>query len=135
VRFFFDRSTGKSIPEAFALLGIDAVAHDDYFAQATPDDTWLAEVGKLGWIVITKDDHIRRNDAERAALITYNVGCFVLMQRNVTRFRMTQNLMRSWDTIIEIAESAPKPFLYAIHADGSVHKRKLLTTSPSPYSG
>jgi uncharacterized protein with PIN domain len=68
-QFFFDRSMGKSIPRAFALLGLDVVVHDDHFGQATPDDVWLAVVGEQGWIVITKDDRIRFNEAERAALI------------------------------------------------------------------
>jgi len=38
VRFFFERSMGKRIPQAFARLGLDAIAHDDLFDQATPDD-------------------------------------------------------------------------------------------------
>ncbi len=105
---------GKSIPRAFALLGLDVVVHDDHFDQATPDDLWLAAIGEQGWLVITKDDRIRFNEAERAALIAHNVGCFVLTQRNSSRWRMAQSLMRAWDTIAQIAETTPKPFLYAI---------------------
>lgn len=125
MRFFFDRSVGKSIPRAFALLALDTIAHDDHFDQTTPDDTWLATAGEQGWIVITKDDRIRRNMAERAALVGHNVGCFVLSQRNATRWQMAQTLMRAWDTIEQIAATEPRPFLYAIHPDGSVSKRSL----------
>jgi len=123
---------GKRIPQAFALLGLDAIAHDDLFDQATPDDQWLAAVGEQGWIVITKDDRIRFNEAERAALIAHNVGCFVLTKRNASSWQMAQNLMRVWDTIAQLAESAPKPFLYAVHADGTVRKRDLSVTPPAP---
>lgn len=123
--FFFDRSVGKSVPRAFAQLGPDVVAHDDHFDQTTPDDTWLAIAGDRGWTVITKDDRIRRNMAERAALVGHNVGCFVLSQRNATRWQMAQALMRAWDTIERIAATESRPFLYAIHPDGSVSKRSL----------
>lgn len=123
---------GKRIPQAFARLGLDAIAHDDLFDQATPDDQWLAAVGEQGWIVITKDDRIRFNEAERAALIAHNVGCFVLAKRNASSWQMAQNLMRVWDTIAQLAESAPKPFLYAVHADGTVRERDLSVTPPAP---
>jgi len=122
---FFDRSMGRKIPQALQLLGVDAIAHDDRFGPRTPDDVWLAAAGQRGWTVVTKDDRIRFNQAERVALVTYRVGCFVLLRRNATRWQLTQIRARAWDEIETIGSAEPRPFLYAIYADGSVNRRSL----------
>jgi hypothetical protein len=36
-------------------------------AEGTPDEVWLADVGRLGWTVIGRDTHILRRPAELAA--------------------------------------------------------------------
>ena len=123
--FFFDRSMGRKIPQAFSLLGLDAIAHDDHFDQATPDDVWLAAVGQRGWTVITKDDRIRFNQAERAALIAHAVGCFIVSRRNAPRWQLAQSLLRAWDDIARIADTEARPFLYAVYRDGSLRRWPL----------
>lgn len=125
--YFFDRSLGRMIPRTLRTRGIDAVAHDSLFAQDTPDDEWLADIGRRGWTVLTKDDRIRYNEAERQALITYNVGCFAVMRRNDTREQILATLEAAWERIEEIATSETHPFFYAIHKDGTVHKKDLAT--------
>jgi hypothetical protein len=123
--YFFDRSMRKKIPQAFGLLGLDAIAHDDYFDQATPDDVWLTVARQQGWAIITKDDRIRFNEAERAALIAYAVGCFIVSRRNAPRWQLAQSLLRAWDDITRIANTAPRPFLYAVYADGRLREWPL----------
>jgi predicted nuclease of predicted toxin-antitoxin system len=123
--FFFDRSVGRRIPEAFRLLGIDAVAHDDHFAQDTQDHIWLADVGRRGWIVITKDERIRFRTEERRALIDHAIGCFLVLRGNATRLQLAQMLLRSWDEIVHVSDAETRPFLYAILADGTVQRRML----------
>lgn len=39
---------------------------------------WLAEVTHRGWVVLTKDKNIRRNEVERAAIVTSGAACFML---------------------------------------------------------
>jgi predicted nuclease of predicted toxin-antitoxin system len=123
--FFFDRSMGRKIPAALHQLGIDAIAHDDHFAQNTPDSVWLSSVGRRGWVVITKDDRIRFRPAERRALIDHGVGCFVVLRRNATRLQLAQILLRAWDDIVNITDTEARPFLYAVLADGTVERRIL----------
>ena len=40
-------------------VGESVEIHDDHFAPDAKDEVWLVEVGKRGWIVLTKDDRIR----------------------------------------------------------------------------
>jgi predicted nuclease of predicted toxin-antitoxin system len=83
--YFVDRSLGRGIVvEVLRAAGETVVAHDDRFAQNTPDAEWLVEVGRLGWIVLTKDKNIRSNHLEQAALVTANVACFMLSRADLT---------------------------------------------------
>ncbi len=54
------------------------IVHDDVFPDDAPDVEWLSEVGKRGWVVLTKDARIRTNALERAALLDANVAAFML---------------------------------------------------------
>ena len=77
--FFVDRSLGrKIIPGALRQAGEDVRIHDDLFPQNTKDSNWLPEVGQHGWVVLTKDKHIRYRAIEINALLTAKVRAFVL---------------------------------------------------------
>ncbi|SRR5213594_2610323 len=57
---FLDRSFGKkTVAEALRGAGANVEVHDDHFPQDATDETWLTEVGKKDWIVLTKDRRIR----------------------------------------------------------------------------
>lgn len=57
--------------------------HDDYFAQDAEDQEWLSEVGKKGWVVLTKDKWIRRRAIEREALLNANLKVFCFMSGSI----------------------------------------------------
>jgi hypothetical protein len=79
VVYFVDRSLGrKKVPEALRRAGATVEVHDDHFPQSTPDQTWLKEVGRRGWIVLTADKRIRYRSLEREALLAAGVQAFVL---------------------------------------------------------
>ena len=114
---FFDRTCGRSIPQALKLLGLDVEGHGEHFAHDTPDDVWLREVGERGWIVITNDQRIRTRQNERQALIDYAAGCFAFGQGNRKKWDTVRILARVWDGILEIAATESRPFIYVIHGD------------------
>lgn len=77
--FFVDRSLGRGIVVDELRNAREVVEpHDDHFAQNTPDAEWLVEVGRRGWVVLTKDKNIRSNQLEHVALVRANVACFML---------------------------------------------------------
>jgi len=39
----------------------------------TPDEVWLAHAGQHGWIILTKDDNIRRHQLALSAIIRNRV--------------------------------------------------------------
>jgi hypothetical protein len=87
VEFFVDRSLGKSIVEGLREAGLTVHSMADIYgekrAQLLADEVWLRDAGKNDWIVLTKDDAIRRRPAERDALTKAAVRVFCLTNRNL----------------------------------------------------
>ena len=68
------------IQHAAVVRGIGAVErHADHFAHDTPDEVWLAEVGRRGWIALTHDKRIRYKPNERDAVMRHRVGLLVIV--------------------------------------------------------
>jgi predicted nuclease of predicted toxin-antitoxin system len=97
--YFVDRSLGRGIVvQTLRAAGHEVHAHDDHFAQSTPDTEWLGEVGRRRWVVLTKDKNIRSNHLELRALLDAEVACVMLGHGNLTAEAMgrlfAQNLRR-----------------------------------------
>jgi hypothetical protein len=68
--FFIDRSLGRVVvPAALRAAGLVvhtmADVYGERIGQGLKDDTWLRDVGKHGWVVLMKDDAIRRRGGAR----------------------------------------------------------------------
>ena len=117
---FLDRSMGKGIGRALECLkGFPATIqlHDDHFAQNTPDDVWLAEVGRRGWIAMGQDYRLHLVDVERDAIRAHGVGVFYLWGANASQWEQLRVLVKAWDRI-EAASREPTPFIHRIMKDG-----------------
>ena len=77
--YFTDRDLGKRFGEILISSGLTVERHDDHFAPDTPDEIWLAEVGKRGWIALTHDSRIRYKPNERDAVMRHGVGLLVIV--------------------------------------------------------
>ena len=125
---YFDRSTGRSLPDALKLLKLQ-VEHqsDGHFSADAPDDEWLAEVGRRGWYVFTHDAkfHRRGFEHEMAAIKQYEVGCFVLWGGDATRWEKMRCFAKAYDRIIEVIETEDRPFIYQIDKGGRLTKVKI----------
>ncbi|MFO0756554.1 MAG: hypothetical protein U0359_08695 [Byssovorax sp.] len=87
--YFVDRSLGRGIVVETLRAASQVVhAHDDHFAQNTLDTEWLTEIGRRGWVVLTKDKNIRSNQLELRALLQANVACVMLGRGNHTAEEM-----------------------------------------------
>jgi uncharacterized protein with PIN domain len=73
VTYFFDDTFPPQLAKIVAILGVDAVYLQDEFPPNTLDVTWIPEIGRRGWVVITADRGISKKPAERKALEEANV--------------------------------------------------------------
>lgn len=94
--------------------------HDDYFEQNVEDEVWLTEVGKRGWLVLTKDQWIRRRPLERGALLNANLKVFCFMSGNVPFAEMSEIFVTALPAIRRTADITAPPFISGIYKDASV---------------
>ncbi len=65
VTLFIDRDTWSHVLDReLRGAGVPFVAHREVFADDTPDIEWIAEVGRRGRTVFTRDQNIRRRANE-----------------------------------------------------------------------
>lgn len=67
--FYVDRNCGcKQFPDALIRAGFVIHRQRDYFAEDVDDDVWLPDIAKRGWISLSFDKAIRKNELERRAV-------------------------------------------------------------------
>lgn len=77
--YFTDRDLGKQFGVILTAGGLIVERHIDHFVHDTPDDVWLAEVGRRGWTALTHDKRIRYKPNERDAVMRHRVGLLVIV--------------------------------------------------------
>ena len=121
LEFLIDRSLSQvSLPAALREAGLIArtlaEVYGDQTAQETDDATWLALAGERGWVVLCKDDHIRRRPAELQALTDGNVRLFCLTNAQLTFADQAEWFLANRYRIIQ-ASRKPGPYLYGVYRD------------------
>jgi predicted nuclease of predicted toxin-antitoxin system len=121
VVFFLDRNLGKKIiAEALRQAGAEVRVHDDHFPSFTRDEEWLSEVGRQGWIVLTKDARIRYREIERTALMNAGVGAFVLTAKNLQGSEMASIFVHALPSMTRFAVRHPRPFIAKVTPSGAI---------------
>ena len=119
--FFVDRSLGKSIVEALRDVGLNVHSMADVYgekrAQRLADEVWLRDAGKNSWIVLTKDDAIRRRPAERDALIAAEVRAFCLTSAQLRGAEQIERFVNNRNRILRQARKAG-PYIYGVYENG-----------------
>jgi len=120
--FFVDRSLGRR-HLAEALTAHSLVVHTlasiygDERGQSVEDAEWLALAGERGWVVLMKDDRIRRRPAEIEALRIAGVRAFCLTNANLGAAEQSERFVANRHRIIQRA-AKPGPFIDGVYANG-----------------
>lgn len=121
VVFFVDRSLGrKRFPAPLRDAGLIVEIHDDHFPPDAEDEVWLSEIGKRGWVAITKDERIRYRAIERDALMRAGVRAFILTGRNLPAQELASIFLRCLARIDRLLGANRGPFIARITRGGSV---------------
>jgi hypothetical protein len=118
---FIDRSLGrKQLAEALRQLDLGLTVHTmasvygEKAAQELADEAWLADAGRHGWIVLMKDDAIRRRPAERDALMRAGVCAFCLTNAQLRGDEQTARFVNNIHRILQRART-PGPYIYGVY--------------------
>lgn len=94
--------------------------HDQHFPQNALDEDWLTEVGRRGWIVLTKDDRIRYRPAELEAYRRNKVRVFIFGSGEMKAQEMADAFVRALPKISRLVRNKPAPFFARISRIGLV---------------
>jgi hypothetical protein len=82
---------------------------------------WLTEVGKNGWVVLTKDKHIRYRAIEIQALRAAKVRAFVLSARgDLSGAEVSQIFLKALPSIRRICRKTAPPFIALVSRSSTV---------------
>lgn len=105
---------------ALRQAGATVRIHDDHFPPDAKDEDWLAEAGRRGWIVLTKDHRIRYRHVERLALMKAGVAAFILTSGDLQGEEMAEVFVKALPRVTRFLNKHAKPFIAKVSRDGSV---------------
>jgi hypothetical protein len=114
---------GKTIvADKLRAAGLLVEVHADHFVDGEKDEVWLAAVGKKRWIVVSKDDAIRRREIERQALVKARVRALFLASCDTTGVQNAEIILRALSRIERMVVPAKGSMIMLVHADGRLLK-------------
>ena len=91
-----------------------------------PDDSqWLAEVGRRGWVILSKDQRIHQRQIEIAALLSSGAASFILTSAGTSGTDNAIAFTRAMPTIRQFLDKFERPFVATVTGAGVV---KMLLT-------
>ena len=119
---FCDRSLGRyKVPERLREVYPVVHAHDELFQQDSDDEVWIRRAGRMGWIVLTRDERIRYRPGEQRAIIEAGVACFCLHPtKGMTGEEWAEALVTALPSILRIAERESPGYIKGVNRRGQV---------------
>jgi hypothetical protein len=117
--FFFDNNVSKKIVEGLKAFGEEVIHLQDKFREDSPDIEWLQYVGERELVLITRDEKVRWNPAEIAAIKKFKVPTFFLGGKKLDRCKQIQQVIKNWPRIKELSGKIKPPFAYRIPPTGT----------------
>jgi len=119
--FFLDHQIGRYVvAAALRAAGARIEVHLDYFPGDKPDTEWIPEVGKRDWVLITRDQNIRRNPLERAAYESAKLRDFILTGKDMDGKELAELLVRFLPGMVRRVAERSGPLLFTISRGGTL---------------
>ena len=120
-----DRSLGRIKVPAYLRTAWPVVRtlDDVYGLRPVEDVEWMRDADTAGWVVVCKDDRIRRRPAERNLLATSSLRVFCLVNGNLTGDLQVARFAAVHDAMVRQA-MAPGPWMYGVYS-GRIEALKI----------
>lgn len=117
--YFIDRSLGRhQLRDALAASGRIVHTMRSVYGpgveEEVSDEIWLQDAGQREWLVLTKDDRIRRRPAELDAIVRFGVRVACLTNASLTGPQQVQRIMANINRIDQ-RWLKPGPWIVAVH--------------------
>ncbi|HEX5409670.1 MAG TPA: hypothetical protein VFW89_07880 [Gemmatimonadaceae bacterium] len=114
VVYFTDRDLGKQFPNILSTAGLSVERHCDQFAPNCPDEEWLAEIARRGWVALTHDRRIRYKPNELAAVKTHRVSLLVVVG-TAPFVQLAHAFVRTEHQVLQFLERNPPPVIAKVY--------------------
>jgi hypothetical protein len=119
--FFLDRCLGRHVvANALRGIGESVELHCDHFSQDAADPVWVPDVGRRGWIILTKDRHIKTNQIEIISLLRANTWCFNLMSASISGPEMAASFVAAIHDMKQLIDRMQPPVVATVNKIGNV---------------
>ncbi len=119
--FCIDEALGKRVvPDALRTAGVRVELLIDHHPRGTADALWLPDIGRRGWVVLTKDKNMKRRPAEQLAVVRNGVRAFSLTTGDLTGPEMADAFLRAMPSIRRLLRRHPGPFIASVTRAGRV---------------
>lgn len=119
---FIDRCAwSRRLDDALRQAEIPFIAHRERFAPACADIEWLSVAGREGWIVITRDQAIRRKPNELQVFRDAKVILFALASGNATAADTARLVVELYPRILRKAAAATPPAMFSVTLAGGIN--------------
>lgn len=114
VVFFTDRDLGLAFPNFLRTAGLAVEIHQEHFAANTPDEEWLRETARRGWVAISHDARIRYKPNELAAVRRHKAALLVLIGYT-SNVDLATNFVRTQSKIFDFVAARRRPFIAKVY--------------------
>lgn len=115
--YFTDRDLGHRFPDKLKAAGIKVERHDSHFEQMTTDPEWIGEIGRRGWVALTRDARIHYSPLALETLMNSGARLLVIVGR-MTTDEAAELFIRHRSKIERLLNKETKPFIGKIRRDG-----------------
>jgi hypothetical protein len=115
--FFSDRDLGRVFPALIVAAGVRIERHDDHFGPETPDEVWIPEVARRGWVSITRDARIRYSPLALSVLMNSRAQLYVLVGK-LTTAQAAETFLKWRQKVISTSLDETGAFIAKIRRDG-----------------
>lgn len=118
---FLDECLGTvEVAEVLRTQGIRVETLLDHFPSGTLDQDWLPELGRRGWVLLTKDKDVRRRQVERDAMMQASIPSFVLAAGDLPGAAMAGAFAMAYPQMRKLVRDYLPPFVAVVRANGKV---------------
>lgn len=125
--YYIDESLGSRLPEELRRHGFKVVPHRKLFPAGVDDEAWCCEVGRLGYVALTKDSAMRSRPTERNAIRAGRLRQFALCSGSMVAEAMATAFIRARMSMEDLIHSRNGPFIARVSSTGRITSVSLYT--------
>jgi PIN like domain len=118
--FLDENLAGKRLPEGLRKDGLAVKLLHEEFQRGVLDTDLLPRIGEKGWILLTKDNQIRRRPLEIQAFIAARLRVLVFESAEMTSGEMLDAFRKALPAIGQFVKKRKAPFVMRVGMTGRV---------------